>query len=60
MNGFSFGPSAGGSILSNEKAADYASAIHHVKGKEPPFLLMHGVIDPLVSPLQSYFKMYIF
>lgn len=53
VNGFSFGTSPGGSILSDPKAADYASAIRHVKGKEPPFLLMHGVIDPLVSPLQS-------
>lgn len=30
-----------------------ASAIHHVSGDEPPFLLMHGTDDPLVSPLQS-------
>lgn len=34
-------------------AARHASALYHVNGTEPPFLLMHGTDDPLVSPLQS-------
>lgn len=34
-------------------AARHASAFYHVNGTEPPFLLMHGTDDPLVSPLQS-------
>lgn len=43
----------GASILSDEKKALHASAVGHVDGTEPPFLLLHGTEDRLVSPLQS-------
>jgi len=44
---------AGRAIDELQDAARHASAIHHVDGTEPPFLLMHGTDDPLVSPMQS-------
>lgn len=40
-------------LCETPEAAHHASALYHVNGNEPPFLLMHGTVDPLVSPLQS-------
>ena len=31
-----------------------ASPLGHVSGNEPPFLLLHGSADPLVSPCLLY------
>lgn len=44
-------PSA--SIEADPKKALEASPIGHVDGNEPPYLLMHGSKDTLVSPVQS-------
>lgn len=52
INGFAF-KSLPPQLSETPEAGQYASAICHVKGNEPPFLLMHGTDDPLVSPLQS-------
>lgn len=52
INGFAF-KSLPLPLTDTPEAVKNASAIYHVKGDEPPFLLMHGTEDPLVSPLQS-------
>lgn len=46
-----FGP--GGSILSNLEKAKAANPITYISDKTPPFLLMHGDNDMLVSPSQT-------
>ncbi|RYF23456.1 MAG: alpha/beta hydrolase [Oxalobacteraceae bacterium] len=43
----------GGSIGEHPEAATAANPIHYVTNKAPPFLLMHGDHDALVSPRQS-------
>ncbi|KGY13999.1 esterase [Vibrio tubiashii] len=43
----------GGSILSDLDKAAYANPITHISDKTPPFLLMHGDKDPIVSPSQT-------
>ncbi|MCI5851877.1 MAG: alpha/beta hydrolase [Sutterellaceae bacterium] len=53
VSGFAFGAHGGKTIDEAGKAAIEASPIGHVDGNEPPYLLFHGVEDPLVSPLQS-------
>ena len=53
LNGPAFGPFAGASVMSDMEKALNASAIGHVDGSEPPFLLMHGTADIVVSPMQS-------
>ncbi|KQN69649.1 alpha/beta hydrolase [Sphingomonas sp. Leaf62] len=53
VNGPAFGTFAGASIVSNPEKALAASSIGHMKGKKPPFLIMHGTADTLVSPMQS-------
>lgn len=53
VNGPAFNKFAGASIESDPKKALEASPIGHVDGNEPPYLLMHGSEDPLVSPVQS-------
>ncbi|STW80673.1 lipase/esterase [Klebsiella michiganensis] len=35
------------------KKALAASPMGHISGKKPPFLIMHGSADTLVSPVQS-------
>ncbi len=42
-----------GGIMANQEAAKAASPVTHVDGNEPPFLIMHGDKDVLVSPSQS-------
>lgn len=53
VNGPAFGKFPGASILQTPEKALEASPIGHVNGNEPPYLLMHGSEDPLVSPVQS-------
>ncbi len=53
LNGPAFDKSPGLTIKELEEKAVEASPITHVKGSEPPFLLLHGDKDTLVSPIQS-------
>lgn len=53
VNGAAFNTFPGMAITENKEKARHASPIYHVNGNEPPFLLMHGSADMLVSPLQS-------
>lgn len=41
------------SILSHPKKALETSSMGHIKASMPPFLIMHGSEDKLVSPAQS-------
>lgn len=41
------------SVISDREKALSASALGHIDGSEPPFLLMHGTEDTIVSPMQS-------
>lgn len=43
----------GASIFSNPEKALAASPMGHIKENMPPFLIMHGSADRLVSPVQS-------
>ncbi|RQW65094.1 alpha/beta hydrolase [Vibrio viridaestus] len=45
---------AGASIMADKEKALNASPMGHIHGKKPPFLIMHGDKDTLVSPIQSY------
>ena len=38
---------------SDPQKALAASPMGHISGKKPPFLIMHGSADTLVSPVQS-------
>ena len=53
VNGVAFSDHPGGTIDSDETKALYASPMGHVKSGLPPFLLMHGSDDTLVSPIQG-------
>ena len=53
LNGPAFKDFAGVSVNADPQKAKAASPIGHVDGTEPPFLLMHGSGDKVVSPLQS-------
>lgn len=53
VHGPAFNLNPGSSILSDEKKALEASSIGHIKKDLPPFLIMHGDQDKLVSPVQS-------
>ncbi|WP_275785378.1 alpha/beta hydrolase [Pararhizobium gei] len=53
VNGTAFGDFPGASIGSDPEKALQASPMGHVEGSKPPFLIMHGSADTLVSPLQS-------
>lgn len=53
LNGPAFKDFAGASVNAEPQKAKAASPIGHVDGTEPPFLLMHGSGDKVVSPLQS-------
>lgn len=53
VHGPAFGTNPGSSITSDTRKALEASPVGHIDGNEPPFLLMHGDKDPLVSPVQS-------
>ncbi len=53
VNGAAFRSFAGAAIDSDPKKALAASPMGHITGHEPPFLIMHGSADSLVSPVQS-------
>ena len=53
VNGPAFRDFKGASIAADPKKAREASPIGHVDGSEPPFLLLHGTADKVVSPEQS-------
>lgn len=53
VNGPAFATSKGASVLDTPEKTREASPIGHVDGNEPPFLIMHGSADQLVSPMQS-------
>lgn len=53
VNGPAFGKFPGAAIGSDPEKALAASSMGHVQGKKPPFLIMHGTADTLVSPAQS-------
>ncbi|MDM0122606.1 alpha/beta hydrolase [Variovorax arabinosiphilus] len=53
LNGPAFGTFVGASIGSDPGKALAASPLGHVEGSKPPFLIMHGTADTLVSPMQS-------
>lgn len=53
LNGPAFKDFAGASVNADPQKAKAVSPIGHVDGTEPPFLLMHGSGDKVVSPLQS-------
>lgn len=53
LYGPAFADFAGKSILSDPQKAMEASPMEHVKEGMPPFLIMHGSNDQLVSPVQS-------
>ena len=52
-NGPAFGGFAGAAISTDPAKALAASSMGHLNGVEPPFLIMHGTADALVSPVQS-------
>lgn len=53
VNGPAFGNFAGAPISADPKKALAASPMGHLEGAKPPFLIMHGSADTLVSPVQS-------
>ena len=53
VNGPAFRDFDGASITADPKKALAASPLGHIHGNEPPFLIMHGSADTLVSPVQS-------
>lgn len=53
LNGPAFKSFAGAPVSADMTKAKHASPMGHVDGSEPPFLIMHGSADKVVSPLQS-------
>lgn len=53
VNGTAFADFPGASIGSNPEKALQASPMGHLEGSKPPFLILHGSADTLVSPKQS-------
>lgn len=53
VNGPAFRDFAGAIVTADPAKALGASAMGHLDGEKPPFLLMHGSADTLVSPVQS-------
>lgn len=53
VHGTAFASYPGASILSDTAKAMKASPMGHVRVGLPPFLIMHGTADVLVSPVQS-------
>lgn len=53
VNGPTFRNYAGASIMADPKKAMAASPLGHIDGSEPPFFILHGAEDKLVSPMQS-------
>lgn len=53
VNGVAFNQFPGASLADTPDKALTASPVGHIRGDEPPFLIMHGSSDTLVSPWQS-------
>lgn len=53
VHGPAFWNHEGASILSDSVKAMQASPMGHIRENLPPFLIMHGTADALVSPVQS-------
>lgn len=53
LYGPGFAGNAGGSVMSDRQKALDASPVGHIKENMPPFLIMYGSKDNLVSPVQS-------
>ncbi|MER5171340.1 alpha/beta hydrolase [Thioclava kandeliae] len=53
VNGPAFGPSLGATVQDTPEKTRAASPIGHVGPHSPPFLILHGSADRLVSPEQS-------
>lgn len=53
VHGVAFADFEGKSILSDSVKAMKASSMGHIRKNLPPFLIMHGTADKLVSPRQS-------
>ncbi|MFC3024062.1 alpha/beta hydrolase fold domain-containing protein [Vibrio zhugei] len=53
INGIAFHDHLGGTINSDEPKALFASPLGHMRAGLPPFLIMHGSNDSLVSPVQG-------
>ncbi|TKI03971.1 alpha/beta hydrolase [Martelella alba] len=53
VNGPAFRDKPGAGIGQTPDKAMQASPLGHINGKKPPFLIMHGSADTLVSPWQS-------
>ena len=53
VHGSAFRDWLGATIDSDPQKALAASPMGHISGKKPPFLIMHGSADTLVSPVQS-------
>lgn len=53
LNGPAFVSFAGAAVDADPAKALAASPMGHVNGVKPPFLIMHGTADTLVSPAQS-------
>ncbi|MDH0312904.1 alpha/beta hydrolase fold domain-containing protein [Klebsiella pasteurii] len=53
VHGSAFRDWPGATIDSDPQKALAASPMGHISGKKPPFLIMHGSADTLVSPVQS-------
>lgn len=53
LHGFTVGNHVGKSIQDDPELAISCSPVGYLEGKKPPFLIMHGTADKLVSPMQS-------
>lgn len=53
LHGPAFRDFAGAAISADPDQALAASPLGHIDGNEPPFLILHGSADKLVSPAQS-------
>ncbi|SJL84506.1 alpha/beta hydrolase [Vibrio palustris] len=53
INGLAFHDKLGGTINSDKPKALFASPLGHMRAGLPPFLIMHGSNDSLVSPVQG-------
>lgn len=53
VNGVAFNQFPGAPLADTPEKALAASPVGHISGDEPPFLIMHGSGDTLVSPWQS-------
>lgn len=53
LHGPAFYNSPGNTVFGDLDKARFASPVGHIKSGHPPFMIMHGTKDQLVSPVQS-------